>query len=375
MRARRLRFSPSACIMEATPNNQQRRTNMFLYNSMLRYRSGLAKKVALLVLLALNYSSPFAFATSAQNDRITRFSLPENGDIVGQLRTVYTRQEDTLIDIAKHYGLGYEAIRAANPDVDAWLPGEGTAVALPNMHLLPDSPRMGIVVNVAEMRLYYYPLEKQQNTAVVEVYAISIGRGDWNTPLTETKVVTKIEDPVWFPPQSIRDEHAAKGKSLPLRVPAGPNNPLGKYVIQLDLPGYFIHGTDKSFGIGMQVTHGCMRMYPEDIKSLTFNVPNGTSVKILNQRFKAGWMQDDLYLEVHPPLDSSKISAEQQNFKQEQLAQQMTKTLIRATEERADYQIDWDRVELARKEARGVPVLVGKKLISKMADSRQAANH
>lgn len=313
--------------------------------------------VMLLVLMSTNSIA----APDESKKRLTRFTLPENDDIVGALRTVHTQHDDTLIDIAKHYGLGYEAIRAANPKVDAWLPGEGTSVALPNMYLLPDSPRQGIVVNVAEMRLYYYP---QHRSEEVEVYAISIGRGDWSTPLTATKVVTKIEDPVWFPPKSIRDEHAAKGKTLPFRVPAGPNNPLGKYVIQLDLPGYFIHGTDKSFGIGMQVTHGCMRMYPQDIKSLTFDVPNGTGVQIVNQRYKAGWLKGDLYLEVHPPLDSDSKSADQ-DFKQEQLAKQMTKTLIKATTRYEDYKIDWDKVELARKESRGVPVFVGEKQMDK----------
>lgn len=315
-------------------------------------------------------TTAFAYGDDVAQDRITRFSLPESGDIVGEMRSVQARHEDTLIDIAKHYGLGYEAMRAANPGVDAWLPGEGTSVALPNMHLLPNTIREGIIVNVAEMRLYYFPLAKENMPEEVEIFAISIGRGDWNTPITETKVVSKIEDPVWFPPASIRAEHAAKGKTLPLRVAAGPDNPLGKYVIQLDIPGYFIHGTDRTFGIGMQVTHGCMRMYPQDIERLTFTVPNGTPVRIINQRFKAGWKNQKLYLEVHPPLDSKSDSPANQELKEELLAQEMTQAIINATKGPNEYQIDWDSVALTREEARGVPILVGKKL-----DRRQAANN
>lgn len=314
--------------------------------------------------LLLLYTLLIGQATAADNTpathRLTQYSLYQHSDIIGSLRTVNASEEDSLIDIAERYGIGYEAIRAANPFVDAWLPGEGTTVVLPNQHLLPNTLKEGIVVNVAEMRLYYYPPEPVSGSRSVEVYAISIGRGDWSTPLVETAVVSKIEDPVWFPPQSIRDEHAAKGKFLPLRVPAGPNNPLGKYVIQLDIPGYFIHGTDKRFGIGMQVTHGCLRMYAQDIEHLTFAVANGTKVAIINQRFKAGWKNDGLYLEVHPALDSDRnASQEQQELASEQLATAMTKALIEATANKPDYRVNWDKVEQIHQEARGIPTYIG----------------
>lgn len=231
------------------------------------------------------------------------YPLPLDGStLVGELTFDHTSHEDTLVDVAARNRVGYDALRAANPAIDAWLPGAGSRVTLPTRVLLPDAPHEGIVINVAEMRLYRFVTAEQNR---VEIYAISVGRGEWQTPLTETKVVSRIEDPVWFPPAEIRAEHAARGEPLPMRVPPGPDNPLGKYVLTLDIPGYFIHGTNRKFGIGMQVTHGCIRMYPQDIAHLVHSVPNGTPVSIVTQRYKLGWHEGELYLEVYPALEGA----------------------------------------------------------------------
>lgn len=329
--------------------------------------------VMIFILTCLTFSIPAAHAQAP--NRFVRYALPESGDLIGSLYQVSAKEEDTLIDIAARFRLGYEAMRAANPDVDAWLPGEGTLVTLPTQHLLPGSAREGIVVNIAEMRLYYFPKPKKGEQAHVEVYAISIGRGDWSTPVTDTKVVAKIKDPVWYPPASIRAEHAQNGKILPMQVPPGPNNPLGQYVIQLDIPSYFIHGTDKLFGIGMQVTHGCMRMYPDDIERLALSVAKGAPVRIINQRYKTGWLNGELYMEVHPKLEISDNETATDNVQETQLATEMTSALISATKGLSDYAIDWNSVEIASREARGIPVKVAKLANSHQASVQQAANH
>jgi L,D-transpeptidase ErfK/SrfK len=187
--------------------------------------------------------------------------------IAGNSQTTTARYEDTLIDIARLHSLGFNEIRHANPKVDAWLPGEGTEVVLPKRFILPDAPREGIVSNVAEMRLFYYPNPVVGERATVMTYPVSIGRDDWQTPLGETQITAKVKNPVWYRPDSMRKEHAAKDSILPKVVPPDPDNPLGKYALRLALASYLIHGTNKPFGIGMQVTHGCMRLYPEDMKA------------------------------------------------------------------------------------------------------------
>ncbi len=297
---------------------------------------------------------------------------PLAGDsLIGEEQIVLAREEDTLIDIARRHNLGFDDIVNANPAVDTWLPREGTPVLLPLRHLLPATPREGIVINVAEKRLYYYPgtyspAIKVANTkkggkatpparvaaTAVEVHPVSIGRSDWNTPIVSTRVVRKATDPVWYPPEALRAEHAADGDYLPEVVTPGPDNPLGQYALYLGTPSYLIHGTNKAFGIGMQVTHGCIRMYPEDIQHLYEAVAVGTPVHIVNQPYKVGWSNGVLYVEVHPWLEGS--PAEQVSNKS-----LLTTMITTAINPYPDYPIDWQTVELLGIEARGVPVAVG----------------
>ena len=243
------------------------------------------------------------------NSYATTYSLPHiNGDRVvassaEETVTITVEQDQTLLDIAKRFNLGQTEIVTINPGLDRWLIKKGTEVRLPNRRILPDSPHEGITLNVAEYRMYYYPADQP---GTVRSYAHGVGRQDWKTPLGKTSIIKKVKDPAWHPPESIRREHAANGDPLPEIVPPGPHNPLGAYALYLNLPGdYRIHGTDidKIFGIGMQITHGCVRMYPEDISALYQSVAVGTSVYIVKQPVKVGWLNNVLYVEAHPDLE------------------------------------------------------------------------
>jgi len=229
---------------------------------------------------------------------------PSDIDIVGQLETITAGRNTTLLDIAREYDIGQNEILHANPGVDRWLPADNSSVVLPNRFILPATKRTGLVINLPEMRMYYYPKAKSGEPPVVITHPVSVGRMDWETPLGKTKIVAKKKDPDWRPPQSLKDEAIAEGdEPLPDIVMAGPDNPLGRYAIRLGIPGYLIHSTNKPYGVGMRVTHGCLRMYPEDIEKLFDEVSVGTQVQLINQPIKIGWLAGSLFLEVHPPLE------------------------------------------------------------------------
>jgi len=297
------------------------------------------------------------------------FRLTAENDLIGSLGRIVTVYEDTLIDIARAHKLGYEEIRLANPGVDAWLPGDGTEVRLPTRFILPDVKRYGIVINIAEYRMYYF--FEAGGEQWVRTFPISIGRMDWATPLGYAAIVRKVENPSWYPPQSIRDEWAADGRQLDSHVAPGPDNPLGAYALRLSIPGYLIHGTNRPAGVGMRVTHGCIRMFPEDIEWLFPQVPVDTPVRIINQPFKLGWYGDDLYLEVHPPLEEGGASEEDVDGKivvQDPDSESagastwsitdITERYIGITRERPAF-IDWDLVNSVYENRLGIPVKVG----------------
>ena len=278
------------------------------------------------------------------------FLLPAAGeDVIGQVKVVTARYENTLSDIARAYHVGYEEIVRANPQVDPWLPGRGTRVIVPMQHILPQAPRRGLVLNLPEMRLYYYPPPRRGKPAEVVTFPASIGRMDWSTPLGLTRVTAKLVNPAWYPPASVRAEHEAEGRELPYEVASGPDNPLGEYALQLAVPGYLIHGTDRPYGIGMRVTHGCIRLYPEDIERLFKEVPVGTPMRIVNQPYKAGWLRGRLYFEAHPPLEESR--GEDNNFTP------AVRSVITATQARPA-RVVWDRVVRHAVEARGIPLAI-----------------
>lgn len=223
--------------------------------------------------------------------------------VVGAPQIVYTTEENTLSDLAREYGLGYDEIVAANPDVDPWLPGDHTPVLLPTQYVIPDVPREGIVLNIASKRLFYFPQAAEGETQKVMTYPIGIGRVGWETPLGATEVVSKATDPHWYVPASVRREHAELGNPLPSVVPPGPDNPLGAFVLKLEMPGYLIHGTNQPYGVGMRVSHGCVRLYPENIELLFSLVEVGEPVEIINEPFLLGHLNGELYFEAHDPLE------------------------------------------------------------------------
>ncbi|MGB6452356.1 MAG: L,D-transpeptidase family protein, partial [Steroidobacteraceae bacterium] len=276
----------------------------------------------------------------------------DSTQVVGEDVHLKTRYEDTLYDLARQYGVGSEEITRANPGVDPWLPGAGTPIVIPGRRILPPGPREGIVVNIPEHRLYYYP-KPIHGKRVVVTYPVSIGRMDWKTPLGETHVIQKIRHPSWYPPASILKEHLANGDPLPKVVPPGPDNPLGDFAMRLDVrPGdYLIHGTNNPLAVGMPVTHGCIRMYPEDVAALFPTVRVGTKVYLINDPVKVAYVDGQLLLEVHPPVDDQGQTVQPQIAQFEQLLNDALGQTTAA--------IDWDYAVETLKTANGIPATVG----------------
>ena len=231
--------------------------------------------------------------------------------LIGEPQVVFATESDTLSDLARAYGLGYDEIVAANPDVDPWLPGEGAPIVLPTQYVLPNVERTGVILNIATRRLFYFPAVAEDEPRQVKTYPIGIGRVGWETPLGETTVVSKARDPHWWVPASVRREHAEMGNPLPKVVPPGPDNPLGHRVLKLDMPGYLIHGTNMPYGVGMRVSHGCVRLYPENIEALYEFVEIGESVTIINEPFQFGERDGSLFFEAHAPLEDDTIAPEE----------------------------------------------------------------
>jgi L,D-transpeptidase ErfK/SrfK len=227
---------------------------------------------------------------------------PPDQSLVGQLQEARVRPGDTLLDIARRYDVGVASLEDANPGVDPWLPPVGQRVVIPSQYLLPDVPRRGIVVNLPELRLYYYPPAAPGQPRVVKIYPLGIGSEGRAIPVAETRIIGKQTDPPWVVPKSILAEHAAEGDPLPKVVPPGPDNPLGRYALRLGLPGFLIHSTNHPYSVGMRISHGCLRMYPEDIEKLYRMVAVGTPVRVIDVPYKVAWQGDTLYLEAHPPL-------------------------------------------------------------------------
>ncbi len=272
------------------------------------------------------------------------YPLPQQTDfLVGTLEYKQLEYEDTFATIARVNGVGFAALKQANAGVDPWLPGGGTQIVLPTAFILPDVLRQGIVVNLSERRLYYFDTANTQ----LSVFPAGIGREGSATPTIKTQTVARIENPEWTPPASVRREHAARGKTLPTVVPARPDNPLGKYAIKLASPGYFIHGTNQSFGVGQRVSHGCIRLYNLHIESLIKAVPNGTSVQILNQPHKVGWHQGSLYLESHPNAESEHNNP----------LTQVVGLIIKATNQ-STVSIDWRLATQVARAATGLPTRI-----------------
>jgi L,D-transpeptidase ErfK/SrfK len=282
------------------------------------------------------------------------FALPTDGSpLVGTDTSVKTVYEDTLPDLAHRFSLGYYEIIRANPGVDVWIPGADKTIVLPGRRILPPGPREGIVVNLPEHRLYYFPKPLGHDRPIVITYPVSIGKMDWRTPLGETRIIAKIRRPAWYPPESVRKEHEENGDPLPKMVPPGPDNPLGDYAMRLAAGNgsYMIHGTNNPTAVGMAVTHGCIRMYPEDVAAVFATVPIGTKVRLINEPVKVAWVDGELYVEAHPPVDEEGQSTEPD-------LKVLSKMLNHALGNN-HAAINWDRARAALTAAKGMPTLVG----------------
>lgn len=285
-----------------------------------------------------------------------KFELSSDAEeIVGYVQKTQVGKEDTLPDIARRFDVGYEEMLLANPGVDPWLPGVGREVVVPTRFVLPAAPHEGLVVNVAAMRVFYYPPRKKGEKQVVITHPIGIGRVGWKTPEGTTRIVSRKKDPVWVVPKSVRDEHAKDGDMLPARVPPGPDNPLGQYMFRLGWPSYLVHGTNKPYGVGMRSSHGCIRLYPEDIAVLFDLIPIGTKVTVVNQPYLFGWHEGRLFLQAYAVMEDDKRnwSKDRKRLLDRLLAPKLRKRIADH-----DQEIDWDEVGQLAHAPRGLPVPV-----------------
>jgi L,D-transpeptidase ErfK/SrfK len=274
------------------------------------------------------------------------FMVEKKSNVIGRMAAVRVKDGDMLPDIARHFGLGLDELIAANPETDVWAPRAGSLVLLPLMFVLPDSPRQGIVINLAAMRLFYFGAKSP--SLAIATYPVGIGDEGRSTPVGEMFVERKAVKPTWYVPASIRKDHQQRGDPLPSEVPPGPDNPLGEYALYLSRASYVIHGTNKPYSIGLRATNGCIRLYPEDIKKLYQVAPVKTKVHIMNQPYLIGRVDGTLYLEAHAPQEELNLG-------------EMKKKLyvrLREIEKKEKLQLDWKRIEETITQARGIPVPV-----------------
>lgn len=291
---------------------------------------------------------PFDAQAAAQTPARPRpaAATPPRNDVVGELLVYSARYEDTLMDIARTYNLGYAELVAANPGVDPWLPGLGARILLPTAHVLPDAPRQGIVVNLSDQRIYWFAANGQP----IQTYAVGIGQEGLGTPNGSTTIVRKKENPTWTPTPEKRREDP----TLPAVVPPGPDNPMGAFALYLGWPLYAIHGTNEPDAIGRRVTRGCIRLYPEGIENLYRQAPVGTKVTVVDQEAKLGWIGDDLFVELHPSRRDVDLLEEEGKFDPKPipgLKERVTKFAGAAVA-----RIDWATLDAAESRRDGIPV-------------------
>ena len=284
-----------------------------------------------------------------------RFTLSPDQDVVGVVQVVTAGKEDTLTDIARRFNVGYEEILRANPKVDPWLPGEGREIIVPSQFILPDAPRTGLVINIPAMRIFYYPPVKHGERPVVITHPIGIGKVGWRTPEGVTKIVRRQKDPTWRVPESVRKEHHENGEELEPVIGPGPDNPLGKYAFYLQWPSYLIHGTNKPAGVGLRSSHGCIRLYPEDIEQFFNMVPIGTEVRVVNQPFVFGWREDELYMQAYDVMEDD--TRDWKNAQKKLLTTSLATRLQQQVKAHHE-QVDWSLVSSLAHNPRGVPVPV-----------------
>jgi L,D-transpeptidase ErfK/SrfK len=277
------------------------------------------------------------------------FTLQPDQIAVGQVREYVIQRGDTLMTIARHFDIGYTELLAANPGFsDPWAPGVGRRMTIPGAFMLPAAPHTGIVINLAERRLYYFP----SGGDTVQTYPVGIGVQGRTTPLSTTRVVAKETDPTWYPPPSIRAERP----ELPGAIGPGPDNPLGKYALRLGWKNYLIHDSNKPDGVGRNVSHGCIHLYPEDIERLFNETEIGTQVRVVDQPVAAAWIGNRFYVEAHPNKEQAdQIDMNEPVSRSEPAGLRETVTAAAGANVGS---VDWRRVDAAGMERSGVPVEV-----------------
>jgi L,D-transpeptidase ErfK/SrfK len=291
---------------------------------------------------------------AAEPDNINSFAWPDESDVIGEIQYTQVEPGQTLLDIAEMYGLGYTDIISANPDLDPWLPEPGAPVTLPTQYILPPGLRRGIVINLAEYRLYHFVDDTQQ----VYTYPVGIGRQNTPTPMGAMEIVARIPNPTWYPPASIREKWALEGREVRRQIPAGPDNPLGPFAISLSEAGYLIHGTNQGFGIGTRASAGCIRMNNADIEALVMATHIGVPVTIIDEPIKVGASADRWWIEIHSPSELSESEVARTT---------MVHALVqaRAARKREALEaapIDWDKADAAFTLKQGIPIAVSKEL-------------
>jgi L,D-transpeptidase ErfK/SrfK len=271
------------------------------------------------------------------------FYVAKEDDVIGRLAVIRLQKGDTLPDIARHFSLGINSVSAANPGIDIWVPETGRRVLLPLSFILPDTPRKGIVINLAAMRLFYF--KPDGNLLAVSTYPVGVGTTERPTPMGRMYVTRKKLRPTWYVPASIAEDHRKKGDPLPAKVPPGPLNPLGEHALYLSKSGYLVHGTNKPASVGLRATNGCIRLYPEDIQRLFETTPVKTRVKIVNQPYLIGRRDGIVYMEVHTPFEESGTTELKKAYAK-----------LKTLEKKSGQVLDWKKVKEAVAEARGIPV-------------------
>lgn len=296
-----------------------------------------------------------SWALSAQ---ALHFPLPPADiDVVGHGQQTVVTTGDNFATIAHRYDVGYYELIEANPSIDPKAPLPGTVLMVPSRYILPPVPREGLIINLAELRVYYYPKHVKE----VWTYPVAIGREGWETPLGLKHVTHKQAKPIWYVPETVRKYRAKEGVFLPKMVLPGPDNPLGEYMLRLDHSSYLIHGTNDLTVIGRRETAGCLRLFPEDIAEMFGSISVGVPVRIINDQYKVGVAEGHLYLEAHVPV-LEKNEALDRGF------EGLVEKIVSRTE-KLPFEVDWDSVVIVGQNKSGIPEVVGHLTESEMVDA------
>lgn len=296
------------------------------------------------------------------------FTLPTDGStLVGTPRIIIPTQENTLLDIARQLDVGYHEITWANPGADVWLPEKNVKVIVPTQYILPPKPWTGIVLNISQRRLYYFPPAAKGQAAKVITFPVSIAREGWSTPLGSTKVVAKHKDPAWFVPKSIREEHKAEeGGEFPEYFPPGPNNPMGMLAIQLGFKSIFIHGTNRPWGVGMRTSHGCLHLYPEDAAVLFPLMNANIPVRVIDEPVAVGVLNGELHIATYEPVAEygttrnlmTRAALALAPFLQSSVQPKPDSNPTKKLAPVVIYEVDWKKVEKSTRSFQVIPVSV-----------------